>query len=400
MSTDDEIRYGEPLYLETPEGDIPYWILLQGYQEQFADDANQTTLQVLVHWDDAGTWKNWAMGSTEWDGSSTTFDRTIPLSVPWAKSQHLTMVSSVTYGAHGEVVTPPPLPPPPDPDSQPHPPAPVLPQVARPLVASGESGWPRYDWIIYQCTFTNLTYEVGPADNKLLNVNVLVPPPPPGVPPPPPFDSSKEMQRFVTRRPALIPKERKRSDQGFVAEKPDGTPDPLVTIEQVGFTPWIEGDYLYTWHQVPLKAIPWHAIRGESLRVNGLPFDAGPGGDGEYEEIPAETVLFAGLAIERLEPYRGSGGEWYVDIPYLFKYLPNGWNKYPKNDNTFVGMRVKGSNPPIRPYRRSLGDFSNLFTPGGRAAPLAPPPPPDPSPPPPPGPPPPPPPPPPGPPPP
>lgn len=323
--------------LDTPEGPILYWALLdEQYGENFGDNANLTTVNVAVYWDDAATFKTYALGTTKPNPGGSYLYRFPPLECQFASKQYLTDL--VKTGIHSGVSSA------------------GAPQYWEPGVLY--DNWFSFDdtyaRVIYRATFRNLPYLVLPDGNVSGGL------------------AGTEMQRYCSRRYREVPRERKVPSFGFEIYDPANpgvmAPDPrVVPIGEVGFVPYNEEEIYLTWHRVPWDWVPWTAIEDSELTINDDDWDYEPvlsstGGPTTYARgwYGKGTVRFDGLFGD-LEPYRDGSGVWLCDIPYLFKHNANGWNYAPRNNGTWSPIRVRDTNPPQPLYLDS--DFWQLFVP-------------------------------------
>lgn len=320
---------GTPCVLETPAGDIDYWVSFPaGYGEHWETDANQISARLVVAWDDAADFKAAAMGSTKkFVGSSFDyFDRTPPLRCPYTDGLYLSSMRLAQFGVNGG---------------------------ADQRSDEAFDNWPAADWCHYDCMFTNRPYEIvaGTEFNGL------------------------ELSRYVQRQERFVPRERIISGGGY--ETFEAT--RLTIGDERQFVPYYEYEFIYTWYQIPIGSIPRTAIKACALRVNGSAFDAG-GLGAPAGGFAAGDVLFKGYASPFV-PYRGPDGAWYVDISYLFGYQPadgsgDGWNKVPKKDSTWIRVVVRNSGtfpgtpgtplyftPSVATGGAYTADFAGLFRP-------------------------------------
>ena len=314
-----------PQTLSTPEGDISYWIIFpEGYEEQITNgEGNTTSLRFAVAWQDAVTFKKYAMGFTQTGGSGSWFNRITPMQNPWQPGQWLTDLRKVTVANFS-----------PNTDLG----------YSGTTFGVDSNGWPTAGFIIYQATFVSRNYPIM-TDELML-----------GMPRP---DGIYELNRYVRKTWRVAPKERKVRGYTFVADNPGGTGGIVdgTPIEDSGFFPLYEKEYVYTWLQVPFAVAPLAQNDAILINVNYSAFDG----------FAAGTMLFKGYAGE-LAPYVGPDENLYIDIPYLFGYRPQTWNKYPlwvqsQAGPVWVGLKVQGSSSGSSPPYSSA-DFSQLFKPG------------------------------------
>lgn len=304
----------EACTLSTSEGDIQYWIMFpDGFGEQWTrGEGNSTTVTILVAWDDAATFKRFALGFTTGFVDHDTYYRTLPLAAPWAENQWLTSLRAIDVG-----------------------------NFADDEVSSGTTfeldlafeNWPRCGWVRYQATFVSLNYKLV-SDNDLAEETRT---------------DAKELSRYVRRTERTVPKERRVP--GYTFETDEATPVP---IDEVGFFAIYEKELVYTLLEVPADLVPEY----EDVMVNL--------NDDTFDGYPAGTLIFKGVAGEQ-QPYVGPNGELYFDLPYLFGYRPQGWNYIPIGFDSAGGpvwkrIRQKGASTGTKPPYKSA-DLSILFKP-------------------------------------
>lgn len=315
--------------LSTPEGPISYWVLADWntYFEQFEDVNNQTVVSIAVAWDDAGAFKSYALGYAQAAGGGATYlDRFTPLAVPWATGQYLTSLRKI--GVHAGVTS-----------------------AGVPVLHSPSDiydNWPTFEptdgmppRIVYSAVFSCPTYDIV-SQSSFVGAG-----------------SPRELKRFVTRERQVNPRERKVPSYGF--ETAEATPQ---IIPEVGFIPYYDYELYYTWKKIPLALVPDTAIANCLLKVNNATFDYKA--DGTYGKYRVGDILFKGLA-NRITPYRGPNGEWLVDLAYTFSFQPgdgtgNGQLKVPRNGNTWILVRQRGSSASPK-YLYQSADLDTLFQP-------------------------------------
>lgn len=316
----------------TTPGGINYQVIIpNGYKEQYASDANQIVVRLLVSWADSTEFLAEIHGWTEWDGSaavpSTTLQRQIPLACPY-----LVGGTQKLYCQSAELVST---------------------GAEKDRAAWNDAfldNWPELDWCLYECTFRRFPYKVL-SDADL----------------PFPAATGAELGRYVHLRRKSVGRERRKPGYVFEYERTTGGGiwDPT---DEVGFVPDITQNFWVTWLQIPEGAVPDAAIDNCLASVNASTVRLGG-----KDRLPG-TLLFRGLE-QPIEPYAGSDGGLYYDLVYLFdsRSIPNpafpgsgpavfGWNHYRRNDGTYATVRVRGvaGDPP--PYAPK--DHRTLFQPG------------------------------------
>lgn len=328
-----------PAVLETPDGNINYWIRTTGspYTETFTRGANSVSVskvKLIVGWDDAATFKKWSLGFSERDsGSGTRLKRHLPLLNPYTLYQRLDSLTLVQCEADvNGVLTGP---------------------EADPL----SEDWPQYDWCIYEAYFTSHPYTF--LTNDELNASPYL---------------NHEWHRYCTRTPRIIAKEQKYPNYTFETYCPEDLTEVGQPVPQVGFLPFYEQEVIYRLHEWPLDCFPLTYIAERLATVNDNTFDT---------RYAAGTLLFKGVA-DITTPYQMPDGNWAVDWSAVFGYQPNGWNYYRGLDKVYRPIRVapieatggsgSGSgclstlevvvdrNTPIHPYSES--DLTYIFRPG------------------------------------
>lgn len=293
------------IFATTPGG-IPYQVLIDPYRSRGARDANMEVVDVIVAWEDREVFCREVVGYTEWNPPSTTLSRSKPLECNCRPGLYCDNYELVSFGAYPE-------------RTETH--------------DEFLDGWPVQDWARYRFTFLRPHYKIF-SDETLVSDY-----------------SGKEQNRYCRLTRAYQPRERKTPSQGFQTD--EATPQ---VISEVGFIPDYQLEYVVTWVQVPENAVPENAIGAALAKVNLNAWTM----PGTVYSFAAGTLLFKGPA-EAFEKYQGADGGWYEDLAYVFTYQPNGWNKYRKNDGTYVGMVARGTSTP--PYASI--DFDTLFVPGG-----------------------------------
>lgn len=329
-------------------GGIKYWVLAdwEGYYEQFADNANQTRVLIACNFNQRANFRKYALGFTEDIGSSSYFNRVAPLQCQFKKDQYLIELKKykIHAGTQNTGVT--------DMDTAPDALLDYWPAL------SSTSGMPPR--IVYDATFANLDYDV--VDQTVFNDT----------------GSKNEQRRCITYEDRMNAKERKTPSFGYETNDATATPIP-----EVGFLPYYDYEFTWTWRRVPYQSIPRKAIANCLLKVNNAVFGYERESDlakrqtsgrlvGDvYGRYQVGDILFRGLA-SKLKPYRGPQGEWLIDLPYVFAFQPagtdgtvvdnNGHQKIPKADGTWVTIRQRGSvASPKYLYQSALLD--TLFRP-------------------------------------
>jgi hypothetical protein len=281
--------------LVTPEGKITYWVLAdqESYYEQYEDDANLTRVQIAVGWYYALQFKRYALGFAEFVPGMSYFQRYAPLKNPFLtgdESQYLTSLRKVGRVMPGVSNT-----------------GSVSWHYADPLI----NNWPNYEEvaagmpprIVYEAVFSNVAWDV--VDQSVFSK----PDAEGGV-------GGLEIRRNVVRTKSIYPRERKVPAMGFEVTV-DGQTHP---IPEVGFIPYYDYRLRYLWTRVPRDRVPDTAIANCLLKANSAAFDWNPvtNAYGKYLE---GDLVFTGL-FQDIKPYRGTNGEWLVDVPYEFRYQP------------------------------------------------------------------------------
>lgn len=326
-----------PSSLSTPEGPITYWQLsdLRQYTEKFARDGNLTRTLLAVAWADATNFKWYALGFSDHRSGATYFERYTPLLCPYTESQYLVQLEKAEIHV-GLDPTGNPIFAAPDPDAENWF---TLPPTL-PGQSPGETrGFPPR--IIYHATFGNLPYKVVDQDT-FRNTGAL-----------------NEQRRFVIKRRRVNARERKIPGWTFETDDVAATPIP-----EVGFVPYYDYQFTWTWVGIPEDDVPDTAIANCLVKINNAPF--GYKRDGTYGKYQTGDLLFEGLASE-ITPYRGPNSEWLVDLPYVFRYQPadgagNGMLKVPRNDGTWIKARARGTAGSPK-YMFFPANFEALFQP-------------------------------------
>jgi hypothetical protein len=278
-------------------------------------------VHIVVKWDDAGAFTQYALGFTEGTVGAPSFDRNPPLICPYAENnnQYLTSLVAVDTGnfnANGTLTGT---------------------EFERDPAADN---WPRSGWIRYQATFVSLNWTAPPLTNaELAALPVRA-------------DGIIELGRYITKTRRTIPKERRVPGYTFITYDSSQTGVP-----EVPFFAIYEEEIVYTLKEVPFNMYPSKAIADNLILINHDVFDGAAAG----------TMLFKGVVGE-MQPYVGPNGALYFDIPYLFGYRKDTWNKLPVGFDAaggpaFKTVRQQGAAPNTkRPYKTSTA-FGNLFKP-------------------------------------
>jgi len=302
---------------------IPFAWLVNGMKEKAAADANMLALQVLVGWGDSNAWKREAVGYTTWNGASPTLERHLPMADPYGLGLWLDECELLATGVEKGTT-----------------------QLYDPFYNNA----PRQDWVRYQCVFRRPRHWLYTDD--VIRDDF----------------SSQEQHRYVERSFRYVPRERRVPAFGFeVDENPEGTAS-WRRIEETAFLPDYQLEYLFTWKQVPIDAVPFAAYESQLLTVNGSAFKV-PGNAetaSAAREYEAGTLLFRGISMP-LDWYQGADGDFYLDPQIVLAYQPGGWNKQLLRPLGGGGERRYGSvrhhniTPDTPPYASS--NFLDLFTP-------------------------------------
>jgi hypothetical protein len=314
MASYAPLTNAEACVLNTSEGPINYWVMFpEGYSEEYSRaEGNSTTVTILVAWDDAATFKRYALGFTTGFVDHDKFYRNLPLECPWAVNQWCSKLRAMDVGNFADSET----------------------GIGTTFEQDFTlQNWPRAGWVKYSATFVSLNYKLL-NDNDVAELNRT---------------DAAELGRYVRRTERVLPKERRVP--GYTFETDEGTPRPVA---EVGFFGTYEKELVYTWLEIPADLTPEY--EDVLVKVN----------DDEFDGYPAETLLFKGVAGEQ-QPYVGPNGELYFDVPYLFSYREQGWNKFPVGFDSaggpaFIRIRQKeaatGTKPP---YKKA--SFNKLFKP-------------------------------------
>jgi len=305
-----------PSVLVTPGGPINYWTLFDdGYAEGNARDANMTRMMIAVSWEDSIAFKKYALGFTTVRPGATYYERTIPLSVPWAPEQFLTELKKNRIAAGAEA----------DGTMIPH-----APNVI-------DNNWWEVEGgtVVYEAVFTNPDYDV--IDQTAFR-----------------SAGGDETTRYVVPEETVNARERKVPNAGYELDLRTavgvGIPNNRIALE-VGFTPFHTIEKVYTQVEIPWDWRPRSAIANCLLRTN----DAAVFGN------PPGTLLFKGPAA-KLKWHRQPDETRAVDVPFLMDYNPRGWNTVPLNDGSNQPVRVRDSAAnPIPLYQAAT--FAALFRP-------------------------------------
>lgn len=269
-----------------PSGAVRYWLEWpRGYTEHFVDGTgNIITANAFVDWNDAAEFKLAMTGYTQSDrtayGSSPSqFLRVLPHRCPYTSTMYCREMRLVDFG------------------------------LTQDMLSGGYDqdpayeNWPTAGWAKYELTYGNLPYILR-TDSGAYSESLNVLSPAYGIP---------ELSRYCIIEDRSLPKERKLPSYGY--ETCSSTP---TIIPEVGFVPMIETEFVITLMRVPLELRPVSAYAACAGYVNS---------DICYGKT-IETMLFKGLAGP-VRPYPDANGDLYVDLPYVFSYMPNGWNCLP-----------------------------------------------------------------------
>lgn len=301
----------------TVNGNIPYVTLHDNYREDWAANANQITVECLVAWEESSDWLKAMVGYTTWVGASPTLNRYLPEPCPLEDGLWCDLIGLLKMGVNKDTTD----------------------------LADGDlNNYPKADWLRYRVTFKRPPYWV--RSDATLAASY----------------ADKEQFRYVKQGVTFVPRERRVPSYGFeFNDRPDGS-GTWHPVDEVGFIPEVRTDFLCTWTQIPVGAIPWTNIQNGAATVNSAPFKPS-----DYSrEYPAGELLFKGPQTP-FEVYQGADGAFYMDLSYLFSFQPGGWNKYLLRTRDGGGNREYGpmrardtaGNPP--PYPSS--NFQLLFTP-------------------------------------
>lgn len=320
--------------LNTPTGPITYWALaeLGAYYEKNERDGNVIGTLLAVPWKDRIDWKKYALGTVK-KFSSTYFDRVTPIPCPYANKDELYLMSVEKVGLHVG-----------------------LDSGGKPVFATTDSLNNNYftlptstyfpPRIVYRAVFGNFPYKI--VNQSDFAAGIL-----------------NEQRRFVIKERETRPRERRVPSFGF--ETDEASPVP---IPEVGFVPFVDTEFTWTWVGVPEKDYPETAIKTCTLKVNNATF--GFLEDGTYGRYSAGDILFVGM-LAKLKPYRGPNSEWLFDLPYTLRWqyadgAGNGMQKIPRtptsaDDNRWVLVRAAGTSATPR-YLYQTANLDTLFQPG------------------------------------
>lgn len=179
-----------------------------------------------------------------------------------------------------------------------------------------------------------------------------------------PGEIPPECKRFVKVTRRYLPEARKTPSAGFVCYHDGATGsafDPFV-IQEVGFIPTFQIEIIAELIEWPVEAFPDNGIteclgkvNSETVHLMGKTY--GPG-----------TLLYKGPARET-EPTDSAAGYKVINIPHLFGYRPQLWNRHRLNDGRWMPLVVKGTEPA--PFGNGTlvpqfaeADYQKLFQPG------------------------------------
>lgn len=300
---------------------VPFQWLVDGYKDKGANDANVSVMHALVSWGESEGFLRDIAGYTEWAGSNaTTLHRVLPIQHPFREGLWCDEYEVLDLGAYPERE-----------------------HFNDPFNGNA----PEQDWLIYQLTFRRPPY--WSRDDATLASQF----------------GNKEKDRYCTYSRRYVPRERRKSGFAFEYQKADG--EWATVPDEAAFIPDYQVEYLITWKQVPIGAIPENAIAAGLITVNDVDFklraeQARPFAPGE--------LLFKGPQAG-IDAYAGADISFYEDLPYVFAFQPGGWNRWLRPD-LVAGSRDYGDikrrkngappgsgDPPYPSY-----DFNKLFTPG------------------------------------
>lgn len=322
--------------LTTPVGTIRYWQRYpDGYAEtRTAKDGNAGRTRLVVAWEDAENFRQYALGFTQ--GPATpggtglagyTFLRALPLF--WPRGRRVMRCDTLDHV--GQMNSP----------GFAH-----FPETAA-------DGWFRTDYVELDATFTERHLVASRTDAALASYFAGNP-----------NEPVSELPRYVERRWRTTPKEREVPSFGYETYNPGDLAAEGTAIRETGFVPFVETEWVYVWHQVPVEWYPKDAINALYLKVNKAPTpDPGSPANRFDRKFPPGTLRFNGLA-EELTPYSGADENLYVDVAYSFTEQPKGWNTTPPFDptlTTWPPIRRIGTNPPVPLYAEA--DLWPLFRP-------------------------------------
>lgn len=329
----------DPLYFSrfttAPHG-VPYRYLCRAtdIKESWTVDSSSTGATIEVYYADQFNAKFDLMGSASFPSLAGGYrlTRYVPYRHPFYPTQFLVRMDLNGYQAAQ----------PPGPGN---------------IIADPQSGFPRFlgGWVQYTLAFWNPPYNVF-RDDQVSNSDPTCP---------------AELQRFVRITERYIPQSQKIPTAGFECYDPDGSFQPFV-IQEVGSIPVYQIEIVASAIFWPYKNYPRQGIVNCIGKVNsadirigttsvdiGTPDAPGTGLASGGTVYPAGTLLYKGPASE-ITPYFWIDGSPMTDIPHLFGYRPNGWNKYRRNDGTYFPIRVKGTS--ATPQFQSA-DHTQLFEP-------------------------------------
>jgi len=323
--------------LDTPNGPVTYWQLadLDAYYEKNERDGNLATTLIAVPWADRVTWKKYALGTAK-AVTNGYLDRWTPLPWPYSDAGDLYLTSVDKIKVHvGNAAT-----------SSPR--GEALFHRTDPMrknwfTLPTQTGLPPR--IVYRATFGNYPYRI--VDQDAFRAG-----------------TTNELRRNVIRERESRPRERKIPSMGF--ETDEVSP---VVIPEVGFVPYVDYEFTYTWVGVPEDDVPWTAIGNHTLKINENAFDIKK--DGTFGKYKKGDILFCGLA-GKIRPYRGPDHSWLIDLPYVFRWQPadgvetggrsDGMLKVPRNNGTWIKIRERGSVASPK-YLYGRADLDTLFQP-------------------------------------
>jgi hypothetical protein len=306
--------------LSYTEGGIPYATIRDpGLSMEGADDANMLSIRVIVAWEDFADFTREVVGYAEWDGSSSTLQRTLPLACPLRPGLWCETWRFVKWGGWTT-----------DQDGEPEPNADAF-----------NENWPTAPWLQLQLTFTRPKWWVRSDADLAADWD------------------GKEQFRFaeITRRYTV----REQKQPGHYMEvntAPDGS-GTWQTVDIANFTPVYETEIQVRLIGWPIDAFPETLSADTSGCVNSDVIDLGDG-----FEYPAGRLLYRGLQ-QPMGWYQNAAGDFVVSPVMVFAYKPGGWNyqllptRGPGNARQFGPARLSGSLEP--PYPSAT--FQDLFVP-------------------------------------
>lgn len=310
-------------------GGVPFEYLFDGYQAETIERVSNSLIMARVAWDDANDFLYDALGYTSGvaGSGSTTYQRTLPLQSPFKVDEWLTRASLVSYPSSSL-------------------------ENANQDDELGFGGFST-DWAIYALTFARRPYFVVSDD---LVSSFTIP----------------ELYRYCTI--SERPRAREFSINSFSLFV-EGTVAPnQVFLNTPAFVMDREQDLVITQHQVPADCYPYTAIDNCLGRINEteIRLPVSYLGNGTYvtRTYAAQTLLFRGVANE-ITKYPGPLGDtknpfWYVDLPLVFTYRPNGWRKLPRpdSDGAYVNVLRNGITPDGQSeYLYRTEEFADMFKP-------------------------------------